>query len=122
MDSNRWRLPRSIVALAVLALLAGSFSVWRDAHPDEWLRFRVIAALTVGDVWATGTEVKVVRGNTVRLQGFVHHEADRARLVELAASVPGVQRVREKLYVTDWPSREAVVDPTLVAFASGAGN
>ena len=82
----------------------------------------MIAALTASDVWAMGTEVKVVRGTTVRLQGFVHREEDRARLVELAQAVPGVLRVREKLYVTAWPERERVVDPTQVAFVAGAAN
>ena len=122
MDSNRRQLPRSIVVLAVLALLAGSFEAWRQAHPDEWLRFRVIAAFTASDVWAMGTEVKIVRGNTVRLQGFVHHEEDRGRLVELAQSVRGVSRVRDKLYVTAWPGRETAPEPARVAFANGAGN
>ena len=122
MESNRRRLPRSVVVLALLAALAGSFSVWRDANPDEWLRVRVIAALTASDVWAMGTEVKVVRGTTVRLQGFVHYEEDRARLVALAQAVPGVHRVREKLYVTAWPEREPAADPARVAYIGGAAN
>ena len=108
------------LAAAGVTILAGfaSVAVWSAADPEAALRLRVLTALTANEVWAVGTDVKVV-GAEVRVQGFVRSEADRARVMAIAAGVRGVERVRDRLSLTAWPERPLAERQTRVAVLAG---
>ena len=70
-------------------------------------------------MWAVGTDVHV-SGTEVRLQGFVRSEADRTRVLEVAASVSGVDRVRDRMSLTAWPEAPLVDDAPRVALLAAS--
>ena len=108
IQGSRLRRMRRL-AVGGVALVAGfvSVAVWSAADPEATLRLRVLTALTADEVWAVGTDVRVV-GTEVRVQGFVRSEADRARVLAVAAGISGVERVRDRLSLTAWPARVPV--------------
>ena len=109
------------LAVGAVAIIAGfvSVAVWSAADPEATLRLRVLAALTTHEVWAVGTDVQVV-GAEVRVQGFVRSELDRARVLAVAAEVPGVERVRDRLSLTAWPRPEPAQARAQVALLGGS--
>ncbi len=115
-DSSVRRVAGVVVAVAVGF---GSVALWSAADPEASLRLRVIAALTVHEVWAVGTDVQVV-GRDVRVQGFVRSEAERARVVAVVAGVAGVGRVSDRLSLTAWPEPPARRGSPQVALLAGS--